>query len=171
MRPASRSPITRTHVGTHGRREHAAAEPALRLTTTLDDRPAEAEPRSSYGALPGAEFPTFVYVSVLAAFAWIMIASWLAFAQDMDAALSLGIAIVLGIVFFALPIIIRHVVTTFTHAKRDAAGDLSGDFLTKPVDTATGPLPGASAWLQVLLIPLTLALAATLIGAAFLLVR
>ncbi len=167
MKPASRSSATHTD----DRREHGAAGPALRLTKTCDAKPAETEPRSSYGALPGAEFPTFVYVSVLAAFAWIMIASWLAFAQDMDAALALGIAIVLGIVFFALPIIIRHAATAFTHAKPKAAGDLSGDFLTAPVDTATGPLPGASAWLQVLLIPLTLALAATLIGAAFLLVR
>ena len=167
MRPASRS----SAADTHDRREHGAAGPASRLTKTHDAKPAETEPRSSYGALPGVEFPSFVYVSVLAAFAWIMIASWLAFAQDMDAALALGIAIVLGIVFFALPIIIRHVARAFTRAKPNAAGDLPGDFLTAPVDTATGPLPGASAWLQVLLIPLTLALAATLIGAVFLLVR
>jgi hypothetical protein len=167
MRPANRS----SAIHTHDRREHTAAGPASRLTKAYDTGPAENEPRSSFGALPGAEFPSFVYVSVVAAFAWIMIASWLAFAQDMDAALSLGIAIVLGIVFFALPIIIRHIAKVVTRDKPDATGDLPGDFLTTPVDTATGPLTGASAWLQVLLIPLTLALAATLIGAASLLVR
>jgi hypothetical protein len=167
MSPASRDSV----IHTHDRREHPAAGPASPLTKACDAGPAETEPRSSFGALPGAEFPSFVYVSVVAAFAWVMIASWLAFAQDMDAALSLGIAIVLGIVFFALPIIIRHIARVVTRDKPDAAGDLPGDFLTAPVDTATGPLPGASAWLQVLIIPLTLALAATLIGAASLLVR
>ena len=125
------------------------------------------EPRSGYGTVPGAELPAFVYVSVLAAFAWIMLASWLAFAGDMDADLSLGIAVVLGIVLFALPVIIRQVAVANTRNRPEA----TGDFLSAPVETATGPLPGSSAWLQILLIPLTLALAATLIGAACVLVR
>jgi hypothetical protein len=104
---------------------------------------------------------------VLAAFAWIMLASWLAFAADMDAALSLSFAVVLGIVLFALPIIIREVAVANTRTKHEA----TGDFLSAPVETATGPLRGSSAWLQVLIIPLSLALAATLIGAAFVLAR
>jgi hypothetical protein len=137
------------------------------LTTSPIERPAEREPRSDYGAVPGDEFPAFVYVSILAAFGWIMLASWLAFASDMDARLALGMAIVLALVFFALPVIIHHVAVTRARAKPTAPHD----FLSAPVDTATGPLPGASAWLQVLIIPLALALAATLIGAAFLLVR
>jgi len=129
--------------------------------------PADSLPRSAYGTVPGSEFPGFVYVSVLAAFGWIMLASWLAFARDMDAALALGIAIVLAVVFFALPVIIHHVAVTRTRSKPIS----THDFLSAPVDTATGPLRGSSAWLQVLLIPLALALAATLIGAAFLLVH
>src|SRR5262245_2533864 len=124
-------------------------------------------PRSGYGAVPGAEFPASVYVSVLAAFAWIMLASWLAFAGDMDAALALGIAIVLAIVFFALPTIIRQVAS----ANSPARPEVARDFLSSPIDTATGPLRGSSAWLQVLLIPLALALGATLIGLASVLVR
>lgn len=127
---------------------------------------AEQEQRSSYGSVPGAEFPAFVYVSVLLAFAWIMLASWLAFAGDTDAGLALGIAIVLAIVFFALPIIIFRVAAAhLRHGRRT-----SNDFLSSRVDTATGPLPASSAWLQVLLIPLALALAATLIGATYALV-
>jgi hypothetical protein len=73
----------------------------------------------------------------------------------------------LGIIFFALPIIIRHVSAASSRPKPQA----QQDFLAAPVETATGPLTGASAWLQVLIIPLSLALAATLIGAASVLVR
>jgi hypothetical protein len=124
-------------------------------------------PRSDYGSVPGAELPAFVYVSVLAAFAWVMLASWLAFARSTDAALALAVAIVLGIVFFALPVIVRLVARAHARPEREPARE----FLSAPVETATGPLPGASAWLQVLLIPLALALAATLIGATFILVH
>jgi hypothetical protein len=127
-------------------------------------------PRSGYGSVPGAELPTFVYVSVLIAFAWVMLASWLAFASDADAQLALGIAIVLGIVFFALPIIVHHVALAHSRPERHERETMR-DFLSAPVETATGPLRGASAWLQVLIIPLALALAATLIGATSILVH
>lgn len=162
MGPANRSYEHDRHYagGRHDRM------PPLRLVgtrSTVDKR----ETRSSYGTVPGAELPTFVYVSVLAAYGWIMLASWLAFAGDTDAALALGIAVVLGIVFFALPIIIRHAAVAFSRPKPQT----QREFLAAPVETATGPLSGANAWLQVLLIPLALALAATLIGAAYVLVR
>jgi hypothetical protein len=146
--------------------EHRSTRSGIGLTTSGNNA-SGGEPRSSYGTVPGDEFPAFVYVSVLVAFAWIMLASWLAFAADMDTALSLGFAVVLGIVLFALPIIIREVAAANASKEHETAGD----FLSAPVDTATGPLRGSSAWLQVLIIPLSLALAATLIGAAFVLAR
>jgi hypothetical protein len=142
-------------------------EPTVALTSTRDGEAGQLEPRSSYGAVPGGELPAFVYVSVLAAFAWIMLVSWLAFAGDMDATLSLGVAVVLAVVFFALPIIIHQVAVANTRNRPQT----TGDFLSAQVETATGPLSGSSAWLQVLIIPLALALAATLIGAANVLVR
>lgn len=117
-------------------------------------------PRSDYGSVPGSEFPPAVYLSVFAAFAWILVASWLAFANGADADLALGFAAVLTIVFFALPVIIR--VTAASHS--DASRESRNDFLSSRVETATGTLTGASAWLQVLIIPASLALAATLIG-------
>jgi hypothetical protein len=147
-------------------REHRPVRSDAALTTSGNDA-SGGEARSSYGTIPGAEFPAFVYVSVLAAFAWIVLASWLAFATDMDAALSLGFVVVLGIVLFALPIIMREVAAANARKKHET----TGDFLSAPVETATGPLRGSSAWLQVLIIPLALALAATLIGAAFILAR
>lgn len=124
-------------------------------------------PRSDYGSVPGAEFPPSVYVSVFAAFAWILVASWLAFAHAGDADLALGFAAVLAIVFFALPVLVR--LTALSHARKRQG--LRGDFLASRVETATGHLSGASAWLQVLIIPLALALAATLIGATSVLVH
>ena len=72
-----------------------------------------------------------------------------------------------GIVFFALPVIIRQVAVANTRNRPKT----TDDFLSAPVETATGPLRGSSAWLQVLIIPLALALAATLIGTAYVLVR
>ena len=142
-------------------RERRAARPAPAPVDAGEAR------RSSYGLVPGAELPAFVYVSVLIAFAWVMLASWLAFAIDADADLALGIAMVLGIVFFALPIIIQRVAAAHSDRKRQAGRD----FLSSPVETATGALPGATAWQQVLIIPLALALAATVIGATYVLVR
>jgi len=127
----------------------------------------EPELRSGYGMIPGAELPVAVYVSVFAAFAWIVLASWLAFANDADADLSLGIAGVLTVVFFALPVLIR--LTAMAHPR--ARQEKPHDFLASRVETATGTLSGASAWLQIVLIPAALALAATLIGATSLLVH
>ena len=79
------------------------------------DSPLELRP------VPGAEFPACVYVSVLAAFAWIMLASWLAFANgDRRRLWRSGIAVVLAIVFFALPVIVR--LTASRHLPLQAAG-------------------------------------------------
>lgn len=148
-------------------RSNVAAEPAVASSKGRDPSGHDQQPRSSYGTIPGAELPTFVYVSIAAAFAWIMGASWLAFARGMDADLALGIAVVLAIVFFALPVIVRHVAVADTRNRPK----MTDDFLSMPVETATGPLRGSGAWLQILIIPLALALAATLIGAASVLVR
>ena len=123
--------------------------------------------RSNYGTVPGTELPIAVYGSVFAAFIWVMVAAWIAFGNGADADLSLGMATVLTTVFFALPVLVR--LTAKSHA--DTTRDKERDFLASPVETATGTLTGASAWLQVLLIPAALALAATLIGAASALVH
>src|SRR5262245_13337883 len=135
MRSANRNREDRHGRDPGNKRDHA---PPLRLVGTQPAVDGH-ENRSSYGAIPGAEFPTFVYVSVLVAFGWIMLAAWLAFARDMDAVLSLSIAVVLTIVFFALPIIIRHAAVTCSETKPQT----NRDFLAAPVETATGPLSGA----------------------------
>jgi hypothetical protein len=135
------------------------------MTTHSGDVPSgDSEPGSSVANMsraPGAEFPAAVYLSVIAAFAWIVLASWLAFGAGAEADLGLGIATVLGLVFFALPIIMFKTAARHFSAERQRLDD----FLGAPVDTATGTLTGSQAWLQVLVIPLTLAFAAIAIGA------
>jgi len=109
----------------------------------------------------GREFPAAVYISVIAAFAWVLLASWLAFGSNADADLDLGIATTLGVIFFALPLIIRRVAATRAATERTKLHT----FLFSSVEIATGRLTGAEAWPQILIIPAALALAALLIGA------
>jgi hypothetical protein len=148
-------------MGHTGHAVESGADRAHRPTAGPSSSDSREPPRSGYGSVPGAELPSFVYVSVLVAFAWVMLASWLAFARAGYAPLAIGVAIVLGIVFFALPVIVHHVAVVHSRPKREPVHE----FLSAPVETETGRLSGASAWLQVLIIPLALALAATLIGA------
>lgn len=136
---------------------------AVAAQTRSDEQPA----RSNYGAVPGAELPVAVYISVFAAFAWIVLASWLAFGSGADADLALGFAGVLTVVFFALPVLVYLTAMAHPHARREKAHG----FGASRVETATGTLSGASVWLQIVLIPAALALAATLIGAVSLLVH
>src|SRR5262249_53217140 len=127
----------------------------------LPDHTVEASSRSpDHDTVPGGELPAAVYISVFASFAWIVVASWIAFAHGADAELALGMAGVLTVVFFALPLLVWLMTKSRSLQSRDEAGD----FLSSRVETATGPLTGASAWLQIALIPAALALAATLIG-------
>jgi hypothetical protein len=121
---------------------------------------------SAHGRLPGVEFPKAVYRSVVAAFGFILLASWAAFGGGEDSDLALGFASVLTIVFFALPIIMRKTAAAHSDDKLTALPE----FLGSPVEIATGTLTGAEAWLQVLIIPLALAFAAAAIGAVYVIV-
>jgi hypothetical protein len=124
------------------------------------------EVRSDYGSLPGGELPAAVYRSVIAAFGAIIVIAWFAFGGSADSDLALGFATVLTVVFFALPIIVRR-----TAAARSSESSISLDqFLRARVDTATGPLDGGQAWLQILIIPLALTFAAVVIGLAYVIV-
>jgi uncharacterized membrane protein YtjA (UPF0391 family) len=130
------------------------------------DREGTDEHRSNYDSGPGDEFPTAVYRSIVIAFAWMMVAAWLAFGGSSGTDLDLAIATVLFVVFLALPIIMHR-----TAANRQGHEPHSAPqrFRSSQVDIATGSLSGREAWLEVLLIPIALALAATLIGGAYVL--
>ena len=122
------------------------------------------ERRSNYGSVPGDEFPTTVYRSIVIAFAWMMVAAWLAFGGSSGTDLDLAVATVLFVVFLALPIIMHRTAATRQGHRPQSARQR---FWSSQVDIATGSLSGREAWLEVLLIPIALALAATLIGGAY----
>jgi len=119
--------------------------------------------RSTGGSIPGAEFPAAVYRSIVFAFAWMMVAAWLAFGGPSGTNLDLAIATVLCTVFLAIPIIMYRTACNWLQEPHQAPKQ----FLSSRVDIATGTLSGREAWLQVILIPFALALAATLIGSAY----
>jgi ribose/xylose/arabinose/galactoside ABC-type transport system permease subunit len=92
-----------------------------------------------------------------------MLAAWIAFGGSRGLDFDLSVGVVLFIVAAALPWLIR---TTASHHIQ-AKGTEVRPFLYSEVDTATGPLTGREVWLQIILVPASLALAATLIGAVY----
>ena len=131
------------------------------------ERPAEHEPRSSYGQIPGEELPAPVYISILLSFAALMAASWLLFDRSDEIGLDLLIGTVLFTAMLGLPILLRRMVSrqTGAHGRRSRAATGHGH-----VEIYTGRLSSGEAWVQILLIPLTMALAAVAIGLVSLMV-
>jgi hypothetical protein len=119
--------------------------------------------RSNYGSIPGAEFPTALYASIVAAFAWMLAVMWLAFGGNIGTDLNLAVVTLLTIVFFGIPIIMHHMVA----GRLEPVPMRVKSFLSSRIDIATGPMSARQAWLEVLLIPLALAIGATLIGTVY----
>jgi len=115
--------------------------------------------------MPGAELPGAVYITVVVAFAWMLAMAWLAFSSSDGIDLDLGIATGLALMFLIVPLAIHHTATHVVHK----AGMSVRTFLEGPFDTFTGKMPARQAWLEVAMIPVSLAIAATLIGIVFLL--
>lgn len=118
---------------------------------------------SSYGSIPGDEFPAALYRTVVFAFVWMMLAAWLAFGGAAGTDLDLAIATVLCTVFLGIPIVLYR--TACNRVQRTNLN--SKRFLQSRVGIATGTISGTEAWLEIILIPVALALAATLIGGVF----
>ncbi len=117
-------------------------------------------------ALPGDEFPHGVYIGVFAAYLWMFGTAWADFAAPGGTDLDLMMVTVLAVVFFGIPLALRHTAAT----RLVSAHPRMSDFLESQVDTFTGPMPAKEAWIEIMLIPLALAAAATLIGGAHVLV-
>lgn len=122
--------------------------------------------QSRQGPILGRELHGAVYVAVLASYAWMMGAAWLAFGKVGRPDLELAVATVIFSMFFALPFI------AFRMAWR-RLGALStswSEFMSSRVETATGSLTAPEASVQILIVPVSLAFAATLIGLTYSLV-
>ena len=117
--------------------------------------------------VPGAELPSAVYRSIAAAYIAALFAAWMGFGFTQRLDLDLTIVTLLFTIYLAVPVIM--VAVARARCGRWPRHRLD-EFLSSTVDTATGPLPAAEAWRQILLIPLAVAAAAASIGAAHLLV-
>jgi hypothetical protein len=117
-------------------------------------------PRSSYGQVPGEEFPAAVYISVLIAFAGLLVAAWLLFDRSDEIGLDLIIATVLFTVMLGLPLLLGRTVSGQT----DAGSRRSGKMRASHVEIYTGTISSGEAWLQILLIPVAMAFAAVALG-------
>ncbi len=115
--------------------------------------------------MPGYELPAAVYMTIIGAFAWMFAIAWIAFGAPDGTDLDLGMAGVLGVVFFAIPLAIHHTAFGRTHDRQTSMKQ----FMAAPFQTFTGAMPARQAWFEVAIIPVGLAVAATLFGAVFLL--
>lgn len=113
--------------------------------------------------LPGGELPRAVYRSVAAAFGWMILTAWIAFGIGREADFALAAASVLIFIFLALPLLIYITASHHMAGKQETLNH----FLHSEVDTATGPLPGRDVWIEIAIIPVSLALAATLLGIVY----
>lgn len=131
-----------------------------------DEHPHTLSAPSRIGDLPrplGGELPTGVYVSVLAAFAWILFVAWLTFSGSDRTDLDLTIATIIFVMLLGIPLVVFGVASRHSRGTRISWED----FLSSTVDTASGPLPALQAWFGILVIPFALALAATLIAVTY----
>jgi hypothetical protein len=143
----------------------SAQEAAMFSPPTSATAQAKTPARSEFGVMPGSEFPSAVYISVVAAFAWMLAAAWVAFGSSTATDLDLAMVTVLGTVFIGIPAAMHHTAATrFRSTPKRMAG-----FLSTHVDTWTGTMPAGQAYLEMMLIPTALALAATLIGGVYML--
>ncbi|MGB0085990.1 MAG: hypothetical protein WBP94_11525 [Rhodomicrobiaceae bacterium] len=108
--------------------------------------------------LPATNVHPAVAIIGAACYIWIMIMSWQVFDHG-TTSLVLAISTVIFLMMIGLPLKCISMARNMT-PERDARRDF-GAFLEGPVDTYTGPMPGKQAFVEILLPPAALALAAT----------
>jgi hypothetical protein len=127
----------------------------------------EREDPTSLRLAPGLELHPKVYGSVLLSTVVFVVSSWLAFGKDGETDYLLLIVALVFAIFAALPTLIFLTGRRAARGGGDARQRQSLDeFMESRVETGSGQLAGRQAWLQIAVIPLSLALAAILIGLA-----
>ena len=133
--------------------------------STLSGFTEQADP-ADYRIALGSELHPRVYGSLVVSILIFVMASWLAFGRDGETDYLLLIVGFIFAVFAALPMLI------FLAGRPEARADGGrkprpvDQFVSDRIETASGPLSGKQAWLQIAVIPASLALAAILIGLA-----
>ena len=141
-------------------RELSEATPA-----SAEPRPLAIQPPTGGSSLEsrrtGVEPPAGIYRTIVAVYAWMLLVAWLDFSRTVEASWLAAVAIIIGIVRFGIPFLLRR--TNRASARVSQRG--LEELLHSDLETATGRLPGREAYLQIVMIPLCLALAATAFGA------
>jgi hypothetical protein len=112
----------------------------------------------------GGEVPRGVYGVVLGSYAWLLVIAWIIFGGSVETDLALVVVATICVMLLAIPVVASRM--AFNHS-------IHPRFRRKRVrsthlGTATGELAAREAYLQILIIPITLALAATLFAIVYL---
>lgn len=114
--------------------------------------------------VPGSELPSGIYRLAWIAFAWMVMAAWIGFGREGGTDLDLAFVTIVILVLTALPMLARK--TALRH---------KSDFDPAPtcvdeaeLETTSGKLPNGEVYVQVLLIPVALAIAATAFAVVYL---
>ena len=111
----------------------------------------------------GAEVPLAVYATIVTAYTSILATAWMDFARSMESAWLATVGIIVGVVVLGIHLALRHT----NHGPLLPGRRGLDEFLHSEIDTATGRLRGWEAYVQILIIPVCLALAAAGIGAVW----
>lgn len=131
------------------------------LRQTMHDS-AEIGPRATRG---NAEVHPGVFKLVIVAAVWFLAVSWLYFAWGTEVDLDLAVATGFFIMFFALFLMMSTGILKDTRQSEQRTSFRK--FLRSKVATYTGERRGADVLIEITLIPVSLAVAATMIGLAW----
>lgn len=105
------------------------------------------------------EFPNAVYISVTAAFVWMILVACIVFGSGGQP------VIPVALVTFILALVVAFVLFNRLGKRRQTdRKEPLNRFLSAEVNIATGSVSGREAWIEVAIIPVALALAATLLA-------
>lgn len=110
--------------------------------------------------------PGVFVVSMLGWFGY-MLAYWVTFGAELEAALALGVATVFFAVYFSMPLVLMRI----RRARPYVDSSSFSEFLRGEIDTYTGRMSGTSALAQVAVLPVVIALGTMAIGVIIATVR
>jgi uncharacterized membrane protein len=115
--------------------------------------------------IPGSEVPAGIYRLSWFAFVWMLFAAWIVFGRACGVDVDLVVVTIIVAVMSLLPMLVRK---TACRHEADFETPSRGADATE-LETATGKLGNGEAYLQILLIPVALAVAASAFSLVYLL--